>query len=226
MFEIIARDRQSTVLGRLELTGQKLVRIGRGRDCDFRLHNAAVSRNTANSRLIDDGQWVYRDLGSTHGSFINDARWTGMSRSARTCRCAGTDLAVIPRFGDPDRAGARRADPRRRRRTEIRIIARNRSLDRASQTTPSPKPPSTKDLVRPRNYEFCVVLALDRTQRGHDPYRCGDRDERRLSQSPASEGTGRRRKSSPSPLLRRPGASKAPGRFGFGPANGRDLQIP
>ncbi|MCR9217486.1 MAG: FHA domain-containing protein [Phycisphaerales bacterium] len=134
MFEIIARDRQSTVLGRLELTGQKLVRIGRGRDCDFRLHNAAVSRKHGELELIDDGQWVYRDLGSTHGSFINDAPLDGdvpirPNLSLRLGPISLMFLDLATRIGRELDALIPEDDDE----LEIRIIARNRSLDRASQ---------------------------------------------------------------------------------------------
>ena len=134
MFEIIARDKQSTVLGRLELTGQKLVRIGRGRECDFRLHNAAVSRKHGELELIDEGQWVYRDLGSTHGSFLNDAPVKGdvLIRPDLKLRLGPIELEchdLATRIG-------RELDaliPEDDEELEIRIIARNRSLEQASQ---------------------------------------------------------------------------------------------
>ena len=134
MCEISARDRQSTVLGRLELTGQKLGRIGRGRDCDFRLHNAAVSRTHGELELIDDGQWVYRDLGSTHGSFINDAPLDGdvpirPNLSLRLGPISLVFLDLATRIGRELDALIPEDDDE----LEIRIIARNRSLDRASQ---------------------------------------------------------------------------------------------
>jgi pSer/pThr/pTyr-binding forkhead associated (FHA) protein len=134
MFEIIARDRQSTVLGRLELTGQKLVRIGRGRECDFRLHNTAVSRKHGELELIDDGQWVYRDLGSTHGSFINDAPLHGdvpirPNLSLRLGPISLVFLDLATRIGRELDALIPEDDDE----LEIRIIARNRSLERASQ---------------------------------------------------------------------------------------------
>ncbi len=134
MFEIIARDRQSTVLGRLELTGQKLVRIGRGRECDFRLHNAAVSRKHGELELIDDGQWVYRDLGSTHGSFINDAPLhedvpIRPNLSLRLGPISLVFLDLATRIGRELDALIPEDDDE----LDIRIIARNRSLERASQ---------------------------------------------------------------------------------------------
>lgn len=139
MYEIIARDRQSTVLGRLELTGQRLVRIGRGRECEFRLHNAAVSRKHGEIEQIDDGQWVYRDLGSTHGSFVNDRRVDGevVVRDGLNLRLG----PVLLSFNDLAGRIGRELDaliPEDDEEIEIRIIAKNptnptngRSLNRA-----------------------------------------------------------------------------------------------
>jgi pSer/pThr/pTyr-binding forkhead associated (FHA) protein len=131
MYEVIARDRHSTVLGRLELTGQRLVRIGRGRECDFRLHNAAVSRRHGELQLISDGQWVYRDLGSTHGSFINDRPLTSelLIRDRLNLRVGPVLLA----FHDLAGRIGRELDaliPDDDEEIEVRIIARNRSLER------------------------------------------------------------------------------------------------
>ncbi|MFI4856094.1 MAG: FHA domain-containing protein [Phycisphaerales bacterium JB065] len=139
MYEIIARDRQSTVLGRLELTGQRLVRVGRGRECEFRLHNAAVSRKHGEIEQIDDGQWVYRDLGSTHGSFVNDRRVDGevVVRDGLNLRLG----PVLLSFNDLAGRIGRELDaliPEDDEEIEIRIIAKNptnpangRSLNRA-----------------------------------------------------------------------------------------------
>ncbi|MFG0293031.1 MAG: FHA domain-containing protein [Phycisphaerales bacterium JB050] len=139
MYEIIARDRQSTVLGRLELTGQRLVRVGRGRECEFRLHNAAVSRKHGEIEQIDDGQWVYRDLGSTHGSFVNDRRVDGevVVRDGLNLRLG----PVLLSFNDLAGRIGRELDaliPEDDEEIEIRIIAKNptnpingRSLKRA-----------------------------------------------------------------------------------------------
>ncbi len=136
MYEIIARDRQSTVLGRIELTGQRLVRIGRGRECEFRLHNAAVSRKHGEIEQIDDGQWVYRDLGSTHGSFVNDRRVEGEVpvRDRLNLRLGPVQLS----FNDLAGRIGRELDaliPEDDEEIEIRIIAKNpsnaRQADRA-----------------------------------------------------------------------------------------------
>lgn len=133
MFEIIARDSASTLLGRLELTGQRLVRIGRARECHFRLHNAAVSRHHGELELIDDSNWVYRDLGSTHGSFLNDRPISGevLIRPGLRLRLGPVSLAV---HDLADRIG-RELDaliPDDDEEIEVRIIAGNRDLSRAS----------------------------------------------------------------------------------------------
>jgi pSer/pThr/pTyr-binding forkhead associated (FHA) protein len=133
MFEIIAHDRHSTVLGRLELTGQRRVRIGRSRECEFRLHNAAISRIHGELELIEDGQWVYRDLGSTHGSFVNDRPLNSeiLIRESMNLRLGPVILA----FQDLAGRIGRELDaliPEDDEEIEIRIIAKNRSLERAS----------------------------------------------------------------------------------------------
>lgn len=129
MFEIIARDNAATVLGRLELTGQRLVRIGRGRECDFRLHNAAVSRKHGELELIDESNWIYRDLGSTHGSFIDGQPIEGeiLIRPNLQLRLGPVGLA----FHDLASRIGRELDamiPDDDEEIEIRIIAGNQSL--------------------------------------------------------------------------------------------------
>lgn len=133
MFEIIARDNQSTVLGRLELTGQRLVRIGRGRECDFRLHNAAVSRQHGELELVDDSNWVYRDLDSTHGSFLGNAPISGEVpiRPDLSLRLGPVTLV----FHDLASRIGRELDaliPDDDEEIEIRIIARSCPAEKAS----------------------------------------------------------------------------------------------
>lgn len=133
MFEIIARDSASTLLGRLELTGQRLVRIGRARECDFRLHNAAISRKHGELELVDDSNWVYRDLGSTHGSFIGDNPITGevMISPGLQLRLGPVKLVI---HDLADRIG-RELDamiPDDDEEIEVRIIAANRDLTKPS----------------------------------------------------------------------------------------------
>ncbi|MFU8828041.1 MAG: FHA domain-containing protein [Phycisphaerales bacterium] len=133
MFEIIARDSQATVLGRLELTGQRLVRIGRGRECDFRLHNAAVSRRHGELEIVDDNNWVYRDLGSTHGSFVGSQRVEGEIPITPGLHLRLGPVSMI--FQDLAGRIGRELDaliPDDDEEIEIRIIAHNRSLEKTT----------------------------------------------------------------------------------------------
>ena len=133
MFEIIARDSASTLLGRLELTGQRLVRIGRARECDFRLHNAAVSRKHGELELIDDSNWVYRDLNSTHGSFLNDRPVSGevVIRPGLQLRLGPVKL-VVHDLADRIGRELNALIPDDDEEIEVRIIAANRDLSRPS----------------------------------------------------------------------------------------------
>lgn len=77
---------------------------------------------------------MYRDLGSTHGSFINDAPLDGdipirPNLSLRLGPISLVFLDLATRIGRELDALIPEDDDE----LEIRIIARNRSLDRASQ---------------------------------------------------------------------------------------------
>ncbi len=152
MFEIIARDNASTVLGRLELTGQRVVRIGRGRECDFRLHNAAVSRQHGELELIDDSNWVYRDLNSTHGSFLDGQRIEGeiLIRPSLQLRLGPVGLV----FYDLASRIGRELDaliPDDDDEIEIRIIAGNQSLGASAHLDETMHLPAQADAPkRPR----------------------------------------------------------------------------
>lgn len=48
--------------------------IGRAEDCDLRLKHGAVSRHHCRLVRDEDGDWLLRDLGSTMGTVVEDAR--------------------------------------------------------------------------------------------------------------------------------------------------------
>lgn len=68
MFEVSIQSTDGTVLKRLELSGNRPVRIGRSKGCDIRIPIPSISRLHAEIVPLDDSrEWVIRDLGSTHG---------------------------------------------------------------------------------------------------------------------------------------------------------------
>ncbi len=72
MFDLTVAAPDGRVVQRVELS-ERPIRIGRADDCDVRLGDARVSRHHAEVRPLDDA-WVFRDLGSTHGSFVQGQR--------------------------------------------------------------------------------------------------------------------------------------------------------
>jgi two-component system, cell cycle response regulator len=60
---------------RYELAGQKEITIGRGADCDIQVDRDSVSRRHAKVTRAGAG-WQVADLGSTNGSYVNDAQIT------------------------------------------------------------------------------------------------------------------------------------------------------
>src|ERR1700744_4684542 len=63
---------------RYELAGTKEVVIGRGADCDIQVDRDSVSRRHAKVTRSGAG-WQVEDLGSPHGSYVNDNQVTSYS---------------------------------------------------------------------------------------------------------------------------------------------------
>ena len=75
MLEVSIVDKGGSVLRRIELTGGRPIKIGRGLDCEVRIAAATVSRQHAELRPAKGGGgWVLRDLNSTHGMFVDGKR--------------------------------------------------------------------------------------------------------------------------------------------------------
>ncbi len=63
---------------RYEMRGQQEITIGRGADCDIQVDRDSVSRKHAKITRARD-MWQVVDLGSTNGSYVNDAQITQCS---------------------------------------------------------------------------------------------------------------------------------------------------
>ncbi len=48
--------------------------IGRAEDCDLRIRHASISRHHCCIERDEDGDWVLRDVGSTLGTIVDQAR--------------------------------------------------------------------------------------------------------------------------------------------------------
>lgn len=74
MFELTICTKEGRELRRYELSGTRPIRIGRGVDCDIQIGVPEVSRRHAQIELVDDDEWVIKDLNSTHGVHIKGER--------------------------------------------------------------------------------------------------------------------------------------------------------
>jgi len=74
MFELTIAAPDGHVVRRIELSGQRRIKIGRSRECDIQLPIPAVSRKHAEIEPLDEGTWVIRDLDSTHGCLVKGER--------------------------------------------------------------------------------------------------------------------------------------------------------
>lgn len=74
MFELTIASKDGKVISRVELSGEKPVRIGRSPECEIQIPLPAVSREHAQIEPVDDRHWVIRDLNSTHGCLVRGQR--------------------------------------------------------------------------------------------------------------------------------------------------------
>lgn len=78
MFRVKVQSDRGTDLGSFDLPDVQPARprllIGRAEDCDLRIRHAAISRHHCCIERDEDGDWVLRDLGSTLGTVVDDAR--------------------------------------------------------------------------------------------------------------------------------------------------------
>jgi pSer/pThr/pTyr-binding forkhead associated (FHA) protein len=78
MFRVKVQSDCGTDLGSFDLPGDPSARtrllIGRAEDCDLRIRHGSISRHHCSIDRDEDGDWVLRDLGSTHGTIVLEAR--------------------------------------------------------------------------------------------------------------------------------------------------------
>ena len=63
--------------------------IGRAKNCDISVEDPTLSRNHGILMRDTKGEWIYRDLGSKNGTYLNDAE-IGKGRSGRSAKKAVT----------------------------------------------------------------------------------------------------------------------------------------
>ncbi len=74
MFELTILTKDGRELKRYELSGTRPIKVGRAIDCDIKIGVAQVSRRHAKIEQVDEDEWVFTDLDSTHGSFVKGER--------------------------------------------------------------------------------------------------------------------------------------------------------
>jgi pSer/pThr/pTyr-binding forkhead associated (FHA) protein len=78
MFRVKIQSDRGTDLGSFDLPGDQSPRprllIGRAEDCDLRIRHSSISRHHCSIERDEDGDWILRDLGSTLGTVVQDAR--------------------------------------------------------------------------------------------------------------------------------------------------------
>lgn len=74
MFELTILTKDGRELKRYELSGTKPIKVGRALDCDVKIGVPQVSRRHARIEQVDEDEWIFTDLDSTHGSYVNGER--------------------------------------------------------------------------------------------------------------------------------------------------------
>lgn len=70
MLEITITASGGQLVRKLEVAGDRPIVIGRSRECDIRIGHPTVSRRHAILQHLQDGSWILKDLGSTHGCLV------------------------------------------------------------------------------------------------------------------------------------------------------------
>lgn len=74
MFEVTIAGKDGKVFKRLELSGDRSVRLGRSPECEVQIPLPSVSREHARIEPVDDRHWVIKDMNSTHGCLVRGQR--------------------------------------------------------------------------------------------------------------------------------------------------------
>jgi cell division protein FtsW (lipid II flippase)/pSer/pThr/pTyr-binding forkhead associated (FHA) protein len=77
--------------------------VGRAKSCDISIKDPTLSRNHGILMRDTDGQWIYRDLGSKNGTYLNEENVGGKGRRARTKIEMSDEVKVD--YGDVLRVG-------------------------------------------------------------------------------------------------------------------------
>lgn len=79
------------------MVDRDVVTVGKLSDCDLVLSDPSVSRHHLSISRTSAHEWLLRDLGSTNGSFVNDARVHEATVEAGTILKAGrVEIAFVP----------------------------------------------------------------------------------------------------------------------------------
>lgn len=104
MLEVTIVSKEGKELKRYELAGSRPLAVGRGTVCDIQVPLMDVSRQHAALEPAGDGEWVLKDLDSTHGCVVKGERMRTIAvRAGLEVRLGSARM----RFSDlADRIGA------------------------------------------------------------------------------------------------------------------------